>query len=405
MYEIPSLSKAQFNSTGHFVGYNLIDGEVITLMSKTMNFKPNFSGNNTHENNFRGSIRAIENGDVDIAGNVRMISDYNTINMVFLSPIDFIGLYYIVPNCVRMSPLNVFIYSMFDEVSQFINIFLFVSLIVIYYMMNFIYSKFDRLHEPNSLSRSFLIVAATQHNISFGFSKILTIHQRLLIICMLFYAVNVSNIYQSGIVRQLSTRSTDSNINTLQELSQSDLNLTYIPSIEDFIKLPSNMSSNIYVKLLYNRQKKSRLSIYDEVQQITINRSSGILVYSLVAKQLRADNYDKKTRQSRIHIVPESPAGYFASFSVPKSSPYLRRFNQILQRCQESGLFGREIEKREAVIDVKDSKYALEAAETKLSPIKLEQLSSLFLVWIVCLVVSSIVLFIEISIERNLRQN
>lgn len=48
--------------------------------------------------------------------------------------------------------------------------------------------------------------------------------------------------------------------------------------------------------------------------------------------------YDKSTGDDLIHIIQESPISFFASYNVPKSSPFIAKLNLAIIYAREFGI-------------------------------------------------------------------
>lgn len=408
MYEWPIYSKAIFNrSNSHqVIRYTLLDGEILNILSTKMNFKSEFVGK-VSENNVMGSVMAVNEMEADIAANSLIISDYKTDNAVFLASIGTTELAYIVPKMQSLKTLNVFIYSLFDVPSEIIMILVFVLLVVVWYVLNFIYEQFTRRPEGNSIPRSLLIIASTQYFISIKFTKFIKGHQQILLGVMLIYGIIVSSIYQSSVIIQLSSRISEKDTNSLNELFESNLKIYFVPTLKDFVNqsLTELNHSSIYYRL-FSKQLIMHNQLELVIQEIAIDKTAALLCSEKVAREITYTIYDSKSGDDLIYVVPESPGHFFKSLLVPKQSPYRVTWNLILGRCLEGGILNYELMRTELLIRLKyitRAKLNLQTGDTIFRPISPDQMRSLFMVWVFMLIVSMIVFAIEVLTYRFYR--
>lgn len=399
MYKWAAYSAPVFNKSNpnQILRYSLLDGELLNLFARHMNFTPIFIGGKN--NSFEGSLRAIENNKADIASNSRIIANYNTEKTVFLRPIDLVELRYMVPKRHSLRALNVFVYSLFDFQTSLTMISVFIFLILIWFTLNFIHEKFTNTPQGNSIPRSLLIVTSTQYFISIKLSRFLKGHQQVLLGFMLIYGIIVSSNYQSSVVGQLSTAVSDDDINTLEKLRDSGLNIYFVPTVEQFIGIPENFTGPSIVYELFQKQEKLQVSVPDAAKVIANNHTIAVLCTSMVAYNTQSVTFDNKTGLDRIFVIPKSPVAFFNSYIVPKRSPYRIRFNDALFNFIEFGFVNYETEQVKFKVKIgyiTRAKLSFEKGESLFMPISPNQMRSLFYVWGYLLTIAIFLFIIEL---------
>lgn len=161
-------------------------------------------GSQSEDGNFTGSLGTLENEQVDLLGNPRLIANYNTTKSLFLQPITMMRLSFIIKRRPTYKMLIISVYSQFDEVSTILGI----TFSVVFPFIYFIISKSEmEILKPGrksgSLVKSITYVFALQQNISMKHSTLNA--TRIVVAAILFYTLITSSLFQSSITKNLNT--------------------------------------------------------------------------------------------------------------------------------------------------------------------------------------------------------
>ena len=100
--------------------------------------------------------------------------------------------------------------------------------------------------------------------------------------------------------------------------------------------------------------------------------------------------------------MEEAPITFYSTFIVPKKSPFIKVFNAALHLIRESGLLEHALEDalyEAELLRIERFKKGL-IKDQKLQIITLQHIKHMFMFWVVCLVVCTIVLFGEIIVFK-----
>lgn len=218
VFDFPMVSKAEHDDDNKITHYSYVDGETVQIIGEKMNFTLEYAessdgvqyGYQSEDGNFTGSLGLIENEQVDLLGNPRLIANYNTTKSLFLQPITMMRLSFIIKRRLTFKLLALFYYSQYDKISSAIGTFFTVTFPFIYAYINRWernivnkHVKSTRRIKKCSLIRSLLYIFAIQNNVSMQHSNGKA--TRIIIGVILFYTLVVSSLYQSSITKNLNT--------------------------------------------------------------------------------------------------------------------------------------------------------------------------------------------------------
>lgn len=148
-----------------------------------------------------------------------------------------------------------------------------------------------------------------------------------LAVCILLNTVTIL-ILQGNLVTYFSTKSYYSDINSLEELDQSGLQISTSLPVFDYYA-----NSTLIKKLHGKITHKYRVSM----KQAAFGRNVVALEREKDAKLLVL-LYVNKGGDPQLHISKKAITSFYLSFMVPQGSPYLFQFNFLIMRFFESGL-------------------------------------------------------------------
>lgn len=218
IFEFPMTSRKEENEDGGLTKYSYVDGATLHVLSEKMNFKIIYVdsldgvkyGSQSEDGNFTGSLGTLENEQVDLLGNPRLIANYNTTKSLFLQSITMMRLSFIIKRRPTFKMLIISVYSQFDDVSTILGI----TFSVLFPFIYFIISKNEmKILKPGgksgSLVKSITYVFALQQNISMTHMTFNA--TRIIVAAILFYTLITSALFQSSITKNLNTNQVISN--------------------------------------------------------------------------------------------------------------------------------------------------------------------------------------------------
>lgn len=324
-----------YNHKKQFLRYKFTDGTIMACLTSTMNFTlkrlTQKAFNKTYfdpNNKIPGYLAVIENNQVDMSSTSTLISMMDTKNIAFMNVFDFLEISYMVPKKIVNLNYLVTQFEIFDFITITISLLSFLALTLLWYSIERIRSKTGRKHQ--TLSDIFLIVIQSQNKV--GIKDFSLLNNRGILITIVIFSFVISSTYESIISSRLVNEPKAREIDTLEELDQSGLNiLTTIPDV--FKPNAEDIDQN---SLLYRLYKKQKYLPYSD-DLLSNKTNTGLLTRSKIAVYIIAINFDKTSGKDLYHIVKEKPLHLHRSFIIPKTSPYVHRMNEILMRSIESG--------------------------------------------------------------------
>lgn len=304
---------------------------LITTMNFTLKRLKENDFNKTYfepNNKIPGYLTVVENNEIDMSATSSLISMMDTENIAFLTVINFLDITYMVPKRNAKLINLVTQFEIFDCMTISIFLFSFMILIILWYLIEQIRSKTGRKHQ--TMPDILLIVIQTQNKI--GIKNFSLLNNRGILITIVLFSFVISSAYEGFIASRLVNELEAREIDTLEELDQSGLEI--LNTIEGTFKpTPEDIAKNSILYRLYKKQK----SIHYLKAFALSDTKKCLLIRTKMAKVFIIINFDKITGKDLFHIVKEKPFYFHRSFMVPKTSPYRRRMNEILLRSIESG--------------------------------------------------------------------
>lgn len=227
IFELHMVSAAHRDQNGKITNFSYVDGDTLSTIADLMNFTPIYE--RTHDDKdkygfqfpngtFSGGLADVEYGYVEIAANPKIIStSYNTSKSVFLQPITMVRLSFIIRRRETYKMLLVAIFNQYDTPSRVIVVCLYCLFPLLCVTIRRLELKiFNPQQRVTSISNTILYTLAIMSNISMKQPK----HSglRILVASILFYALVVSSLFQSTIIKNLNTKLVGGKITTIDQL-------------------------------------------------------------------------------------------------------------------------------------------------------------------------------------------
>lgn len=384
--------------------YELACGEILDSFKRTMNATLEYVEPHDNEEfgyihpngTYMGALGEIEYNRVDIAVDLRIMAEFkDAVNLYFLKPAYSVKFCFVVPNNFYPLTFEVFPHKFVDTITlAWVVISMFV-LILVTYIINRI------TNVPTGFVKIALSYFSLYNNVSITATPTKT-YSRLLCGTMLIFTIIMSNSYQGSIIKQLNRMGNAANINTIHQLLTSGL-VIRVPSgpdkyIRDFQSFPMGSLQ----RKLFDKKIITDTSSAIQIKYAAYNREAAILCPNHYIEFYKTIYLSNGTGESLINYVPQCVYAYYMSVMVPKSSPFIRQFNNIIQLIVEAGLIefqysnGMAESKLAYTRQVKEGVF-FQRTDRLLS---MKELFTLFKYYTIWLGVTIIVLILEILVSK-----
>jgi len=165
-------------------------------------------------------------------------------------------------------------------------------------------------------------------------STITTTSQRALLFGTLFFGLIIVGLYQSCLVSSLSNPFHYPELNTLEDVANSNFTIiTKYQNLKQSVFLENTTLANKLrdkIKVIVTNKRTNDIIAFNK-KAIAIGRYSSYKLDDL-------SNYSDADGNELFHIVEEYPYTYLLSYVVKLYSPYRERINELLLRMREAGL-------------------------------------------------------------------
>lgn len=379
--------------------YRYVDGTILTCIEEAMNFKFDFLPKESlnlkyfqSPNNLTTDAALIEDNIIDFPSSSILIRKSNTKNITFLGILDYIELCFVVPK--QEIPINYLItqFEIFDFNTTIIFITSMALLTILWTSIELFRSKVGQKYDSVS---DLLLIFGQAQNMS-SINKFFKLNNRGIIILVVFFYFVICTTYSSIIASRLVYQPQAKEINTLEDVERSELDL--LATVQDVFRPTSEdiKNNSIYYRLSMIPTKFLDIKLF--FNSFNTSRKTAILTGTENAKYIIVAFYDQQTGRDVYHIVQKKLFKLYRSFMIPKNSPYKERFAELLTRLIESGFVKFEKSDITRYIYVKYiNRIKLGFHEDpRLVVIKMEHLDHLINLWIKCMSLATVVFILEI---------
>jgi len=264
------------------------------------------------------------------------LTDYGTVNSLFLQPITIVRLSFIIHKRPTRLLFQMSRFAEYDFPSKIIGF----SLCFIFPIIYTIISRYEfyiinRRRTQHSISHSVIFIFALMNNVAMKNSPYAA--SRIITIAVLFFTLFVSALYQSTILK---------NLNTNKLLGQME-------SIDQLISENYTVGMPPYIALLFREEGTNKISRAlqngkmdfmdalirpeEAIEKLKYEKRLAYLWTSLYTGNY-LDQFFDEDGEDLIEAVPENAYEFYISLMAPKHSPFIETFNEILLRYVESGI-------------------------------------------------------------------
>ena len=112
--------------------------------------------------------------------------------------------------------------------------------------------------------------------------------------------------------------------------------------------------------------------------------------------------YDKMTGDDLIHIVKESPISFYATYNVPKSSPFIQKLNLAIVYAREFGIIECANSKMLHLLEMKrfERFKKIMKARKEEQPISVDHLKNVLKFFLICCCICCCTFLTEIFVHK-----
>ncbi|KAL1399969.1 hypothetical protein pipiens_007805 [Culex pipiens pipiens] len=356
--DVDLMSLAVHGPQGKIQRFTYLDGEIVEIMRQHLNFTTEFvilpsqlsTGFVYPNGSLGGSLELIENSQIDLAANSRIIHSYNCKNLQYLRQLTTTKLIFIVPqNYYNSRSRDRVFFNTFTWSFYAVNIILATTVPLLLKLI-------DRQNKfPGLMMHTLAVTLAVSTRLP------TRIHARLIFSGILLYTIITYSIWQAIIIKRLNTNNDHlDDIQKIDELLDSKL-VPMIPVAYATFIQPARkevQDQDIPYKKLSRKSSVAGKNVTGAALIATMlaSRSTAVMIHDLRAGVVKARFYDDERMQSLIHVIGEHVFEFYTAMALPKDSPLLEPLNEITVRCVEAGIVENELSR----IQFKETLYMIE---------------------------------------------
>lgn len=393
------------------------DAEALKILSKVANFSIEFvksqdnvnHGYQTSNFTFTGSLGMVEHELVDLAANSRLVAEYNTSNTLCLFPLTTTKLKFTVPKKL-WNEVNIMlsIYNLFDNSLKlsFLAMFLVLPLLV------YTFDKFNGSME-SSLIKNYLMFYSIMSFVSVKLPSYWP--SRFVTGSAVIVWLVIGNTYAGKMIEFLNTNYRLKQISSIEEMTKTnlDVKIPYPMAVLFEGNFVNATTSHSFINKIVKKSRElekvgDKMAFIDVENMGEMIRSRNYALFFLenLIELLEKSYYDDNGNDLITHIE-ETPYEYYYAFSVPKTSPFVNRFNEILSNTFEAGIAKHQMNFAKAETDLilikrlKSGKLQSNIVKS----ISFNQLHSTFYLFGLSLIVCFCVFLLETLIAATVKLN
>uniref|UniRef100_A0A182PKS5 Major facilitator superfamily (MFS) profile domain-containing protein n=1 Tax=Anopheles epiroticus TaxID=199890 RepID=A0A182PKS5_9DIPT len=321
------------------VDYQYLDGEMVEIMRQRMNFTIDYIQLNYQESvgfissngSIGGALQMLEHNTIDLAANSRSILPHPMRNLQYVHFLCPIRLVFVVPfNYFRDRYKVVFFHAFSLQM----------------YSTNFALALLLPPLLPLVMRRGFSARAYAKETfrilaIVFACSVPLprNTRHRLVLMGLMFYSIVAYSAWQGITIIQLNQDDGKlRNIQTLEELVETDLNLKAIVTFGNAIRGKVWNGSDVRGRIAARLDVQWAPSNISIIPEVADNRTSAVPIIEYFVEVVRSRYFDTVRKQSKVHFIHEPFIEYLTAMALPKNSPLFPTIRRLTMYCLENGI-------------------------------------------------------------------
>lgn len=395
------------------------DAEAMKIISKVANFSIEFvkspdgvkHGYQTSNFTFTGSLGMVEYEHADLAANARLVAEYNTSNTICLFPTTTTKLKFTVPK-KTLADVNILVsfYNFLDLGLRISLLAMFITLPIV--MICFDYINGSGKNAIDSLIDYYLMFHSIMTFVSIRLPTCWPL--RCIVGSVIIVWLIVGNTYAGKMIEFLNTNFGLKQLKSIEEMTQTSLEVKvpYPMAILFEGEFEDATENHLFLNKVVKKARAlesvgDRMAFIDvdNMDEMMRSRKYALLFLDNLIELWEKSYYDENGNDILTHI-DETPYEYYYAMSVPKTSPFVNRFNDILMHIFEAGILKYQMNMANADTDlimiqrVKAGKIA----SNDVKPISLIQIYSIFYLLLVSLGFCFLVFLVEVFVGRFIRK-
>lgn len=327
------------------------DSETLKILSKMANFKIKFvkspdgikHGYQTSNYTFTGSLGMVEYENADLAANMRLVAEYNTTNTLCLFLTTTTKLKFSVPK-KYWDEVNILsgVYNFLDDGLKISILVMFLTLPLLLFFLNLI----------GGCKKSFFDAITSCYLKYFGIMGFVSVElenfwtSRYVYGGILLMWITIGNTYSGKMIEFLNINGGLKQIGSIEELIKTNLiiKVPYPMAILFEGNFEDATESHKFLNRIVDESRKlekvgDRMAFIDveNMGEMIRSRNYAMLYLDNLIDFLEKKHFDKNGNNILTHIEDTPYECYYAT-SVPKTSAFVSRFNEIIMRIFEAGI-------------------------------------------------------------------
>lgn len=341
LYAQEIFSKPVYDNSRKLVKFDYIDGALPEAFAEKLNFTQLFvndpfettDGFVAPNGSFSGSLAMLEREEVDYVGNARLISNFETNKSVFLTPLTMAKYNFVIRRRERTRQLMTFPFEIYERSTTVVSLVLTALFPVIFHVVKIGESRMMST-KRNSFSTSCLYVTALQWNVSVQLSRVTSV--RIITITIVFYALIATSLMQGRTVEKLNSSQNYDAIDTIEGLIKNGYQLVVSHILADVLKKQNGDNT----REMWRNVPLRSVQANEGPNVILKNKKLAFLMPKRHCGHYLDQFYDHTTGENLFEVIAESAFEFYVAPLVPKASPFIEKFNDIILRFVEGGLDG-----------------------------------------------------------------
>lgn len=319
----------------------LVDQPILKSMASMLNLTPISVGDRSNfgyrlpNGTFSGALGEVEYGRTDLA-NARIILPLEgASNVQFLHPNLVTPFRYVVPKNYYLHPQREV--RLVALAPEFLVVYF---SILLWFPVGFQIFQYCSLKIQPKESKSqttwissVFMTYAVMTNITIAIREISS--QRIYWMTLIWFQLITYSVFQGNMIKEVNMADSSRDIQTIQELMDSSLNIPLQPSVTAFFKYDEQTVTkyNLKNRIMLEEAEPDQLMF-----KLASTRSFAILFPQDLIEDLVPRFYDKQTGEDLLHVIPEAAYEFYSAMYVPVTSVFIEPFNRILEQFVENGL-------------------------------------------------------------------
>uniref|UniRef100_A0A499FTN2 Ionotropic glutamate receptor C-terminal domain-containing protein n=1 Tax=Anopheles arabiensis TaxID=7173 RepID=A0A499FTN2_ANOAR len=344
-----------------------------------------------------GSLKMLEENTIDLAANSRSIMQHPMRNLQYVHFLCPIRLVFVVPFNYFANRYKMVFFHAYSLQMYLTNIAMAVlipSLLLVLMRRDF--------SVPAYVKESFRILA-----IVFACSVALprNTRHRLVLMGLMFYSIVAYSAWQGITIVQLNQDDEKlRNIQTLEELAQTDLDLKAIVTFGNAIRGKAWNGSDVRGRIAARLDVQWTPSNISIIPEVADNRTTAVPIIEYFVEVVRSRYFDSVRKRSKVYFIHEPFIEYLTAMALPKNSPLFPTIRRLTMSCLENGIVNFQlslIRHKGVLLQIAQNRNRTLRDEPPARKVNLFNMRFVFYVYLVMNGGAILVFFFELAYHRH----